>query len=348
MIMSKNQNARKLIITLFCVFIVVLNALAESSNEKEFVPYGKVNATIFSNFENVFINNELTKSGFNLERAYLGYEYNLSPEWKAYVKLDVGNPTKAMSDIKYKAEDTLGIPVEVIRSGSFGGYYAYLKNGGLKFSKGAFSVDFGMIDQHLFKYQEKGWGYRYIVASFMDINKFGSSADLGAYAKYKINKNLSFDVSVSNGEGYKKPQSDLSYRVGGGFALSLFENLLIRAYYDTHHPLNAKSPVQTYVSYIEYSYQKLFKVGLEYDYQSNYASKNIDQSGISSFARYFLSEKSNIFVRYDVLTDVSNVVFSGVEYKFHKNISAALNYQGYDIKGKEKIHGIYTNFLVMF
>ena len=55
---------------------------------------------------------------------------------------------------------------------------AYIKNAMLSWKTGNFTLDFGLIGLEQFNVQEKFWGYRYIMKSFQDEYKFGSSADM--------------------------------------------------------------------------------------------------------------------------------------------------------------------------
>ena len=50
---------------------------------------------------------------------------------------------------------------------------------------------------------------------FQDEYKFGSSADLGIAASYKISDLITIDATVINGEGYKKVNKDDALRYGG-------------------------------------------------------------------------------------------------------------------------------------
>ena len=62
---------------------------------------------------------------------------------------------------------------------------------------------------------EKAWGKRYIYKSLQDQNKWANSADLGVTLDYSLNKNISFDLQVLNGDGYKKVQGSSGLMRGG-------------------------------------------------------------------------------------------------------------------------------------
>ena len=98
----------------------------------------------------------------------------------------------------------------------------------VKLEAGNFTLDFGLIGLEQFNVQEKFWRYRYIMKSFQDEYKFGSSADMGILGKYKFTKWLSADITISNGEGYKKLNGDNKYRYAVGATILPVKNLTIR------------------------------------------------------------------------------------------------------------------------
>lgn len=92
------------------------------------------------------------------------------------------------------------------------------------------TLNAGLISTTQFKLQEDFWGKRYVMKSFQDEYKFGSSADLAFSAAYKFNKVVSADVIVANGEGYKKVQVKDGLQYGAGVTLTPVKGLVVRAY----------------------------------------------------------------------------------------------------------------------
>lgn len=320
-----------------------------SAKKEEFKPSGKINATIFANAATSF-DTAISSVGINLERAYFGYAYQLTPEFSAYVKLDIAQPSKAVS-IETEIIDDAGNSIDSLSVGSSAtteGFYAFLKNAGFQYKIGDLSVDFGLIDQNVFKYQEKGWGHRYVAKSFMDEAKFATSADLGIYAKYKINKFVTVDFSLSNGEGYKSVQEDKAFKTGVGVIVNPIEKLTLRSYFDNYQTDGAADATQTIVGYLEYKIADKATVGFEYDTQSNYKNKGKDQVGMSGFASYAVTKKIEIFGRYDLLADAFTKLYGGVQYAVVKNINLALDYQGYTPEGGDVLHSVFAHVEVKF
>ena len=106
----------------------------------------------------------------------------------------------------------------------------YLINALLCWKTGDFTLNFGLIGLEQFNIQEKFWGYRYILKSFQDKYKFGSSADMGVVGKYKFASWFSADLTFINREGYKKLNKDNKYRYGIGLTFYPVQNLTVRGY----------------------------------------------------------------------------------------------------------------------
>ncbi|MBQ3576662.1 MAG: hypothetical protein IJA28_04510, partial [Coprobacter sp.] len=178
-----------------------------SKKDKEKKGEGKVILQAFANF-NLQSKGGDTKLGFALDRTYLGYEYSFNNGIKIKGVVDFGKPS-AIDDYNY---------------------VAYIKNAQISWIKGNFTINGGMISTTQFNMQEKFWGYRYIMKSYQDEYKFGSSADLGISASYKFTNYFTADAIIVNGEGYKKFQTNKGLLYGLGLTFTPIENLKIRLY----------------------------------------------------------------------------------------------------------------------
>jgi hypothetical protein len=251
---------------------------SKSSSELPFEPHGKPVILVFSNLHSSF-NREGNNPGFEITRAYLGYEYDFSESFSAKVIMDVGDP-------------------------GTGGFQmtAFIKNAFLMYKNNGLSARIGMIGVDQFNVQEKHWGYRYIYKSFQDEYRFGSSADLGAGIEYSPAKFISFDASLLNGEGYKKIQSDSTLKSTFGLTVKPVEGVVLRGYYD----IMKKDPTQSTIAlFAGYTYEAI-RLGLEYNIQrNNKMLDNHDFSGISVWASLRFAEKFSVFARYDKLESVT-------------------------------------------
>ncbi len=300
--------------------------------EPEFEPSGSPFAKIYTN-AHTQVSESKNESAFEITRAYFGYQYEFSKYFSAKINLDVGDP----------------------ESGKFQ-HTAYLKNAYMKFSYNGFTTYFGMIGTIQFKTQEKVWGHRYILKSFQDEYKFGSSADLGISIDYKLYDMISFDAIFMNGEGYKSVQADSTFRAGAGITFKPVKGLIVRGYFDYEKKDEALMNVATFIGYSKDAISAGFEVNIE---QNNKYEKDHNLTGYSAYASYQVKKKIEVFGRYDNLasnkpsgeTDPWNIAkngqlfMAGVEYAPVKGIKLAPHYKGWmpSADGSSLISWIYLS-----
>ena len=307
------------------IFVLIICLLlstqltAQKTDTASFKPHGKPIIKIFSNFH-TSLNDGRENSAFEITRAYFGYSYQLSQEFSAIIKLDIGSPDDESQYSLLKR-------------------YAYFKNAALKYSKGKLCLHFGLIDLLQFKVQEKFWEHRYVYKSFQDEHKFGSSADIGANIIYKFNEKISADFTIMNGEGYIKLQADDTYKSALGITFKPVNNLITRFYYDFTKKNITQSTLSTFVGY---RFLKRFSLAFEFNYESNYLfQKNKNMSGISTYTTYEINNKFQLFGRYDrlssnIIKDEENpwnllkdgsAIIAGIQFTPIKQVKISLNYQ---------------------
>ncbi len=314
--MKKN---RQIFLTLLFSLVFFSNNLFSQDEETKFEPSGNVHVKIFSNFHYQLFTDE-QESAFAVDRAYFGYEYFMSENFSVIIKLDIGSPNQ---DSQY----------DILKR------YAYFKNAALIYKKDKLTLSFGIIDLYQFKVQEKFWEHRYIYLSFQDKHKFGSSADLGASTSYKFNDFISADLTIMNGEGYNQLQTDNTYKSGLGITILPVKGLTARFYVDYTEQDEIQS---TWSSFVGYDFNKIARIGVEYNYQGNNKyEKDHDLQGFSTYTSYNVFEKWELFARYDKLWSNTiegepydwninkdgSAIIAGIQYSPIKNIKIAANYQ---------------------
>lgn len=313
------------------------------SAQEAFVPSGSPHAKVFFNFHSGVNNDE---RGFNLTRAYLGYEYRISERFSADVTFDVGTPEVAIGGSPTPASYEL---------------IAFLKIAELAYESGHVRLTAGMIGLEQFKIQEDYWGFRYIEESFQDLYELGPSADLGAMAAYDFTDWLSVDAVVRNGEGYKRLQSDNALNAGLGISLKPVEGLVVRGYYDCSTHDTAQYSLAHFIGYKNGK----TTVGAEYNIQLNHQNlKNHDLKGYSLFGSWSFTDRWRLFARYDKLSSNAAIedsgawnvegdgrlMIGGVEYSPVDAIKIALDYQAWNPadKSKDDRGFIFLNFEYVF
>ena len=71
----------------------------------------------------------------------------------------------------------------------------------MSWKTGNLTLNGGLISTTQLNFQEKFRGYRYIMKSFQDQYKFGSSADLDLSVAYEFTGWISADAIIVNGKG---------------------------------------------------------------------------------------------------------------------------------------------------
>ncbi|MQY80029.1 MAG: porin [Bacteroidetes bacterium] len=304
----------------YTILLFSISLTGFSQDSTIFQPQGKVFARIFTNFHSELSESE-HQSAFEVTRAYLGYESEMHKNFSGIVKIDIGKPDDGGQNSSFRQ-------------------YAYFKNAGVTYKNGKFICRFGLIDTKQFTIQEKIWGHRYLFKSFQDEYKFGVKADMGTIVEYRFNSVLDADLSVMNGEGYKKLQLDNSFRTGLGFNFYPSAGWIIRLYFD----YSEKAVVQnSFVTFIGYKNKRLV-AGLEYNYETNFEFvDNQNIMGYSAYVSYDINDRFQLFGRYDRLysnilpneefswhyDNDGSTIIGGVQFSPIKQIKIAVNYQGW-------------------
>lgn len=301
---------KKWIMTGLLSFLAMAGMAQEGKDE---MPQGKAIVQVFGNFHAGF-GKENDDRGYELERSYLGYEYNFGKGLSAKAVMDVG------------------------KSSDVGDYQriAYIKNAMVSWKTAKLTLNGGLISTTQFNFQEKFWGYRYIMKSFQDEYKFGSSADLGLSAAYEFADWISADAIIVNGEGYKKIQSNEGLSYGLGVTLTPVSGLQVRLYGGWNESgEDGKKDVANLAAFAGYKHER-FTLGAEYSQMWNASNQNdADQYGYSVFASVKLAKDTDLYARYDELCSKNDwnkakdeqAAILGVQFKLGKYVKIAPNFR---------------------
>ena len=293
--------------------LACIGITAQAQNTQSEEPQGKEIVQVFGNFHTGF-GTENDDRGFELERSYLGYEYKLNKRLTVKGVMDIG------------------------KSSDVSDYHrmAYIKNAMVSWKTGNLTLNGGLISTTQFNFQEKFWGYRYIMKSFQDQYKFGSSADLGISATYKFADWLSADAIIVNGEGYKKVQKNDGLNYGLGTTLTPAKGLQIRLYGGLNESgEQGKENIVNMAAFVGYKSDK-FTIGAEYNKMWNASYKEgQDQYGYSIFASAKLDKKTEVYARFDDLCSKDGwnkakdeqAAILGAQFKLGKYVKMAPNFR---------------------
>ncbi|MBE6176278.1 MAG: hypothetical protein E7146_04680 [Rikenellaceae bacterium] len=311
--------------------LACISITAQAQDAKSEEPKGKAIVQVFGNFHTGF-GAENDDRGFELERSYLGYEYNFGNGLTAKAVMDIG------------------------KSSSVDDYHriAYIKNAMVSWKKGGLTLSGGLISTTQFNFQEKFWGYRYIMKSFQDQYKFGNSADLGISVAYKFADWVSADAIIVNGEGYKKIQISDGLNYGLGVTLTPIKGLQIRLYGGLNESgEEGKKGIANLATFVGYKHKR-FSIGAEYNHMWNAAyADNANQYGYSIFGSVNVAKFADIYARFDDLysNDDWNIVkderaaIIGAQFKLGKYVKIAPNFRMSMPKaeGAKSVYSAYIN-----
>ena len=292
--------------------LLLFSGIGAHAQEVENEPKGKAIVQIYTNFHSGFgvVNDD---RGFELDRSYLGYEYTFGKGVSVKGVLDIGQ-SKDIDDYHH---------------------FAYIKNALVKWSIGRFTLQGGMIGTTQFNYQEKFWGYRYIYKSFQDQYKFGSSADLGISASYRIAKWIEADVIIANGEGYKLVQVDNGLLYGVGTTIKPFKGMSLRLYASLNEGTKGEKDIINYAMFAGYKH-KYFSLGVEYNIMRN--NRRIEGQNLYGFSMYAsgsINSWFDLYARADGLMSGDDwnkekdevAIITGAQFKLGKYVKIAPNFR---------------------
>lgn len=284
---------------------------AQAQNAKSEEPKGKAIVQMFGNFHTGFGENNDDR-GFDLERSYLGYEYKLGNGLSVKGVMDIGKSSD-VSDYQR---------------------IAYIKNAMVSWKSGDLTLNGGLISTTQFNFQEKFWGYRYIMKSFQDQYKFGNSADLGISATYKFADWISADAIIVNGEGYKKVQKSDGMNYGLGLTMTPLKGFQVRLYGGLNEGAeDGKEDIVNMAAFVGYKCDR-FSIGAEYNYMQNASNKkDADLNGYSLYATMNLSKETSLYARFDELFSKDDwnkakdeqAAILGAQFKLGKYVKVAPN-----------------------
>lgn len=324
---------------LFFIWLILYgSSYVVAQEQPSFQPSGKTIMRIFSNF-NTEYSNGATRSAFELERAYLGYQYQFTENLSSRVLFDITVPKDANSE-----------------------FTLHVKNAFVSYRENQLELTFGMIPTLQVGMQEDFWGYRYLLKSHQDLYKMVSTADIGLSAAYAMfDKKIGADLSIINGETYKHVQADNYFKTAFGLTLKPIKDLTLRAVYDFMGTQNAQTSVITFLAY------KLGKhsLGVEYNLQQNVGMQNgKDYWGTSVYCTVAPAKHFEIFGRFDYLS--SNTLdgasenwnaskdgqlwVAGLEYNPLKGLKITPNYRYHQtaLAGAKPVQYVYLNMEVRF
>lgn len=216
--------------------------------------------------------------GFWLRRIYFGYDTDLGDGWSARIRLEMNG--KAFSSDKI-------IP--------------FVKNAHIKKKLSAnLSLIGGIIEPPSFSSVEGFWGLRQVEKTVADFFKFASSRDFGLGLEGKSKSGLSWTVMYGNYSG-EADESNKGKAIYGRIGYET-KSLFLEA---NGHIASSGSKQITFLSFFAGLKGNWGRAGAGYVHRNDSPEEGEDVSNgaISAMAAFKLGKKSEVYARYDHLTD---------------------------------------------
>lgn len=280
---------------------------------------------------------------YSFGRAHLGFQYQFNNKWNAKVIIDRGRPT-SFSDLA--VTDLQGNAMNVSYDYQEGSYYTFwLKYASLQWKvNDRLTIEGGAILQNHYITQERFWGLRYVAQTFQDLYWKMPSSDLGFIAYYKINNIFSFDAAITNGEGPRIIQDAFGkVKFAGGINVNPSEKIQTRIFYHIRQSrTDSEKNEQLFSVFAGYKPTAKFRIGSEFNYMKNLNNNDsLNSYGLSVYTSYKLTNKTDLFARYDRLfyetpTTFStssmaegNAIITGISISPVNGVNLSLNYHGW-------------------
>ena len=325
---------RKIVLFITSLFIGFEVCSAQKA-EQTFPITGKPILTVFTNYK-AGLGNVNNVSGFNLDRAFVGYEGFFAKGFSAKVVMNVETQSDDNGNTKFNG---------------------YLKNAQVDWRGYGFFVSAGLGNLKQFSEQENFWGHRYVFKSFQEEYGIAFCEDIGVVAGYEFSPVISADIAFTNGEGRKFKNMDNRYKYGAGITLKPLKGLILRLYGDIYDipkyledNMVKRDKQYSIASFAGYA-NKYFSIGAEYNRVFNYKfDSKQDANGYSAYTTINITPKMHIYGRFDYFDTAGNMkydneghaIICGFEYSPIRQIRISPNYQSWkSSKGKRE------NFLLL-
>lgn len=319
----------------------------DSLNTKNTTDKGKLFSNIYPGMR-LNLSTSDNKAGFVLTTALIGYKRTLAKNVTGTIIYDV---TRTTNNIQVTDSNGVAMNVNYFEGSR---YTAFLKMAEIKwkFHK-MFTLSAGqLLNTQYLTLQDKFWGHRYVEVTFQELYRFGNPADFGMRLKYEPNKKLAIYAGAFNGEGpFRHQDEHANFLVSGNIEYRPIKELILKVYYANHiqnttDTLNNKEIISAFAGYKN----KVFMIGAEYNYVKNADFYSQVWSGFSGFMAYNITDKYEVFYRYDYVDKSKYLEYSsyhivGVQYKPIENFFTSVNYRFHSVS---EYSLIYLNFGLKF
>lgn len=317
--------------------IILIFFALTSFSPAEDEPKGKIHGYTFGDYYFILGNHNSglkDRNGFWFRRIYLGYDYKISDAFSSRLRLEM-NQQDGFIDGE---EPAIIVP--------------FVKDAYLKWKAGNHSVIMGLSETPTKRLVEKIWGYRSVEKTPMDLQKMGSSRDLGLAAEGLFDDGgmVKYHVMLGNGSGTKN-ETHRGKKLSGALSFYPVKEIIIEGLFEYVD----NKPGETWTTFQGFAAYKTdaFRVGVQFAQQKRSGVKQTNNKGedneetitlddfdvslISGFAVVKVSDGLNVLIRVDQMLKLnpsaeeisyipmsndakSLLVIAGLDYSPAKNV----------------------------
>lgn len=256
-------------------------------------------------------------SGLWFRRIYLTIDFQLSSNWKARLRTEMNSPGD------FTSRSTLD-PFE--------------KDAYVQWSNERHKVSIGLTETPTWSIVEKVWGYRSVEKTLVDLQRIGSSRDIGVDAQGALTADgkVGYNVMIANGNGTRS-ETNKGKKLMASLSLRPTDEWVLEAYSD-YEDLPGESDRLTLQGFAGYQ-QGASRLGLQYVYQRREMGllSDLELRALSVFGVARLSENIKGFARFDKMFDTNpdagriaylpfnsdaklNLLLFGIDYAVNENV----------------------------
>ncbi|MFQ5930155.1 MAG: porin [Acidobacteriota bacterium] len=222
------------------------------------------------------------QNGFWIRRIYLTFDKPLTETIDARLRFEMNSA----GDFRSRSKLDPFVKDAYVRWKFSGGHQAYI----------------GLSSTPTWDVVEKVWGYRSVEKTALDLQKMGSSRDLGVAFKGSLDsgKKVRYHFMLANGSGTR---SEIDEGKKTLFSLGFYptDSVILEFYSDyDNRPQNADR--RTFQGFLAYQ-REWGRLGVQYAHQIRDGTPDLKLDALSFFGVYKLSPRVSLFGRYDRMFD---------------------------------------------
>ena len=257
-------------------------------------------------------------NGMWFRRIYLTFDWTFNDTWSSRLRTEMGSPGDFTTRVSL-------VP--------------FVKDAYARWKKGNHQITFGMSGTPTWDVVEGFWGYRSVEKTLLDLQRIGSSRDIGVAFKGSLdaNKIVRYNLMFANGNS-NRSESNEGKKVLLALGVFPSESIILEGYvdYDDRPGQTDRFTVQGFLGF----QQEGGRIGVQFVSQTRDVEDgdSVDLSGLSVFGAVKLSETTHAFARFDSMFD-PNPDAGRISYlPFDPNFKSSMVLAGLDFAPHPQVH----------